>query len=219
MEQNSNNPTTALVPVPEGWTKKEMDVLKSVDETGAKPISVTLDSQMYNLFLEGYSCATIAKLNKGFTEADILYCRQRNKWDEKRNEYAAHLANQVHQKMAKQKLESIEHLTNILSVLHKANRDLMMKFLQTGNMDDFPQIASMKQYKDVIEILAKITGEDNTKRVKFDGKMQIDGTVKTDTPPPMLISTELQTKLLQVLARDAEITGPKKLKKEDDSTD
>ena len=212
MEQNSNTANKELVVTP-GWTEREMEALKDVGETGAKPIAPTLSAQMYNLFIEGYTCADIAKLNKGFTEGDVLYCRQRYKWDDQRDEYAMHLTRQVQQKMVKQKLETVEYLTNMLSVIHKEHKDIMLKFLQTGNIDDLPKIGSLKTYKDIIETLAKVTGEDSTKKIKFEGRMQQDVNVSNNTSTPIQISPELQTKLLQVLAKDAELIGAPKGKK------
>lgn len=219
MEQNSNNtPATTEVAIPEGWTKKEMETLKSVQDNGAKPIAPTLAAQMYSLFLQGYPCSEIARLNKGFSEGDILYCRQKYKWDEQRDEYAQQLTRQMQQNLIKQKLESMEYLTNMLSVIHKEHKDIMLKFLQTGNIDDLPKIGSLKTYKDIIETLAKITGEDSVKRVKVDGKIQQDVNVtNTGGQAPIQISSELQTKLLQILAKDATLIG-EKAKKPDGQT-
>lgn len=205
MEQNSNN-----LPVPTGWSKREIESLEQTKELGVKPISPTLAAQMYNLFLEGYTCSDIAKLNKGFTEGDILYCRQKYNWDQQRDEYAQQLTMQVQQKMMKQKLESVEYLTNMLSVIHKEHKEVMLKFLQTGNIDDLPKIGSLKTYKDILEALAKVTGEDSVKKVKFEGKVQHDGTVKTEAQSAIVISPELQTKLLRALAAESEAEITKK---------
>lgn len=210
MEQNSNH-----LPVLTGWSKREMELLERTKEMGAKPISPTLAAQMYNLFLEGYTCLDIAKLNKGFTEGDILYCRHKYNWDQQRDEYAQQLTMQVQQKMIKQKLESIEFLTNMLSVIHKENKEVMLKFLQTGNLDDLPKIGSLKTYKDILEALAKVTGEDSVKKVKFEGKVQHDGAITTEAQSAIVIPPELQTKLLQVLASESENKTTKKVKNEE----
>jgi len=209
-EDKKNEPATSTeLTVPSGWSKREVEVLGVTTSNGIKPISPTISSQMYNLFLEGYTCAIIAKLNKGFSEGDVLYCRQKFKWDDQRDEYALQLTNQVQQKVIKQKLESIEYLTNILSVIHKAERDTTLKFLQTGNTDDLPNIGSLKTYKDVIETLAKITGESNTKKLKLEGMIQQETTIKNESGSGIQITPELHTKLLEILARDSELVGVK----------
>lgn len=192
------------LPALESWSKREIECLEKTKEIGPKPISPTLASQMFNLFLEGYTCADIAKLNKGFTEGDILYCRLKYGWDEQKDDYARQLTYQVQQKLMKQKLESVEFLTNMLSVIHKEHKESIMKFLQTGDTEQLPKIGSLKQYKDILDALAKVTGEDSVKKVKLEGKVEHEGSVKTDGPASITISPELQTKLLQALASESE---------------
>lgn len=202
MEQKSEKNELEIKLHDYGWSKKDIAKLNDVIETGAKPVSPTLASQMYQLFAEGYPISEIVRMNKGFTESDILYCRYKYQWDDKRNEYALQLTNQVQQKMVKQKLESVEYLTNMLAVIHKEGKDLMLKFLQTGNMEDLPKIGSLRQYKDIVEILAKITGEDSVKKVKFEGKVQQETTIKADQSANAPINEQLQTKLLEILAKE-----------------
>jgi len=201
MEQKSNSQL-----VPSGtWTSKELEVLKEYEEQGVRPIAASLSSQMFNLFLEGYSCAEIAKINKGISEGDILYSRKKYNWDEERDNYLIQLQNQVTQKILKQKMESVEFLTNALSVIHKEHKDVMLKFLQTGNIDDLPKIGSLRAYKEIVETIAKITGEDSIKKVKFEGKVQQETTVKTEGGSVNLqLTPDLQTKLLKALAEEAQ---------------
>ena len=198
MESNSNN----LPAVPVGWTQRELEVLKTTEVVGAKPISATLSSQMFSLFLEGYSCAEIVKQNKFFTEGDILYCRKKYKWDEERDRYAADLNDQIKQKLTKQKLESVEYLTNLLAIIHKESKSAVLKYLQTGNTDDLPAIGSLKTYKDIVETLSKITGEDSVKKIKIDGKITNETTLKADKS--LSINPELQTQLLKMLSSQAD---------------
>jgi hypothetical protein len=186
----------------DGWTKKELEVLAATEESGARPIAASLVTQLFSLFLEGYSCLEISKQNKGLSEGDLLYCRKKYNWDSQRDEYAVNLTKQVVQKMAKQKLESVEFLTNMLSVIHKEHRDVMLKYLQTGNIDDLPKIGSLRTYKEVIETLAKITGEDSVKKVKFEGNIKQETTLKNDSGNAIQLSPELQTKLLKALASE-----------------
>ena len=128
-EQEENSP--AIV---SGFSFRELEVFKEVEIVGFKPISPTLSAQLFELFLEGYSCAEIARKNPSFSEADILNCRKRHNWDDNKDRYAYDLQLQVREKLVKQKMESIEFLTNMMAVTHKAHKDKMMKYLQTGRM-------------------------------------------------------------------------------------
>src|SRR5579871_5000532 len=98
------------------FTDKEWQLLLAAEENGVKAISPTLSAEMFNLFLENYSCAKIAEINKGFSETDVLYCRYKYNWDDQRNDYASMLQQQVLQKLQKVKFESLEFLTNMLAV-------------------------------------------------------------------------------------------------------
>lgn len=208
MEKKSEE-STQIVPYG-NWTKRELEVLAESNDDGYKPISTTLASQMYTLFLEGYSCLEISKQNKGFTEADILYCRKKYQWDEQKDNYVFGLNDQIRQKLTKQKLESVEFLTNMLAVIHKEHRSVMLKFLQTGNPEDLPKIGSLRTYKEIVETLAKITGEDQVKKLKIDGKIQQDTNVKVEGAGAILnLPPEIQTKLLQALLTQSEETDAK----------
>jgi len=213
MENSSNNSNAQIVPVGD-WTSKELEVLQDYEQKGVRPLAPSLAGQMFNLFLEGYSCADIAKLNKGLTEGDILFARKKYNWDSERDNYMIQIKNQVAQKVLKQKMESVEFLTNMLSVIHKEHKDVMLRFLQTGNVEDLPKIGSLRTYKEIIETLAKITGEDSVKKLKVDGKIQQETTIKSDGSASMNIplTPELQTKLLQALVEGSQqdIKGKKK---------
>lgn len=188
------------------WSQKEIKTLQEYEAGGVRPLAPSLAGQMFSLFLEGYSCSDIAKLNKGLTEGDILYARKKYNWDVERDHYMIQLQNQTAQKVLKQKMESVEFLTNMLSVIHKEHKDVMLRFLQTGNVDDLPKIGSLRTYKDVIETLAKITGEDSIKKVKFEGKINQETVIKSDTPVNGVIqlTPELQTKLLKALVDEVQ---------------
>lgn len=184
------------------FTHKERDLLKDAIENGAKPASVTLVNQLYNLFIEGYSCKEIAALNPGLSEKDIIYYRFRNAWDRQREEYSLKLKGQIHEKMIKQKLESVEFLTNMLAVYHKDQRAKMLRYLQTGKEEDRPEtwITGSTSYKSIVEVLQKITGEDRVTRqeIKTESKSEVKISGSINTP----LTPELQDLLLKRLAKE-----------------
>jgi len=194
-----------------GWTEHEKELLRRAVDTGFKPISPTLSAQMAALFIQGYSCAEIAAQNKGFSEADVLYCRKKFEWDRERDEYTVNLTKRAVASLQRQKMESIEFLTNTMSVMHKQHREKMLKYLQTGNADDLPefQITSMKMYKEVIETISKITGEDKAKAPASLTQINVNQgvTVNTQEPSRPAITQELQSKILRALAGSVQNKG------------
>lgn len=173
------------------FTEKELITLKETKEAGLKVISPVLASQFYELFLEGYNCAAIAKNNPPFKEGDVLYLREKHKWDESKELYATNLHIQIRDKLIKQKLESVEFLTNAIAVAHKSLNAKMLKYLQTGQEEDMPSevwVTGPASYKSILETLQKITGEDRittqniknetTVVVKSEQKQVMDETKK-----------------------------------------
>lgn len=146
------------------FSAKERKILEETEREGAKPISAQLAAQLFTVFLEGYSCAEIADLNKDklLSEGDILYCRKKFNWDKQKYDYTLNLQKQIGEKLLKIKLESIQFLTNLLSVTHKINNERNLKYLQTGNPEELSEewAKSPTSYKQVWEIIQKITGED-----------------------------------------------------------
>ena len=219
MDDQSNNPRDvtgsadvgkAPVPVPNAtatdvdlFTPRERDVLAKNELDGVKPVSATRASQMYELFLEGYTCAAIAKINPPFSEGDILYLRKRYEWDRNRDEFTYNLHVQMGEKLKKAKLESLEFITNQMAVVHKEFREKSLKYLQTGKEEDKPDhwITSPAAYKGLLEAMQKITGEDRitSQNIKSETKVTVDA-----NQPITIISPELQTKMLKKLALSAE---------------
>lgn len=204
MEDSSNKEITVVNKIEDilipGWTKDESSLLLKGEEEGTRPIAPSLSSQLLNLFLEGYSCAEIAKNNKPFSEMDILVCRKKYKWDDEKDKYAFDLAKQVREKLIKQKLESLEFLTNVLSVTHKKHKDQMIKYLQTGKEEDMPEnwASSPTTYKSILETIQKITGEDrvSTQKITSEATVKVEGNVTSTAA----LHPELQAKLLRRLS-------------------
>lgn len=181
----------------------ETELYELAVNEGFKPISTTLSMQMYQLFLEGYTCKDIAKVNSSFSEKDIVYFRVKNNWDAEKEEYALKLRLQVQDKMAKQKLESVEFLTNMLAVTHKQQREQMLRYLQSGKAEDLPEtwIKGSKGYKETIEILQKITGEDKVSKHKIESESNINITTNGgEVSSPML--DKIQDALLKRLSKE-----------------
>jgi hypothetical protein len=209
MDKKSNEDSVDLLPdvsegVTPGWSKREMDILKKTEEEGAKPISSTLAAQMFSLYLEGYSCAEIAKHNKVFSEGDILSARKKFNWDNDKDRYIFDLNKQVREKLIKSKLEILEFATNAIAVAKKEYNDQAIKYLQTGKEEDKPKgwkIESPSQLKSMIEILQKVTGEDRVTKQEIRSEANVNITGNIQSSP--LLQPELQTKMLRKLAESA----------------
>lgn len=194
------------------FSAREKDVLVKTEKDGIIPIAATRAAQMFELFLEGYTCQAIAKINAPFREGDILYLRKRYEWDRNRDEFTYNLQVQMSTKLAKAKLESLEFITNQMAVVHKEFREKSLKYLQTGKEEDKPEhwISSPAAYKGLLEAMQKITGEDRvtSQNIRSEAKVTLESNV-----PVTIINPELQTKMLKKLALTE---APKAVEKKDD---
>lgn len=182
MESNTKNPLSTNDQQASLFSERELELIKHTRETGMKAIAPSLSSQMFQLFLEGYSCAEIAKMNPPFGEGDILICREKFNWDKEKDLYIMELQNRVKDKLLKTKLESLDFLTNTLSASHKYYNQKMLKYIQTGKEDDKPEnlIAGPKAYKDIVESITKLTGEDRITTQNINKSVVVE-TKKSDS--------------------------------------
>lgn len=196
------------------FSPRERTALIEIEASGSRPISPTLAMQFFELFLEGYSCNEIAKQNPPFKEGEVLFLRKKFKWDNQRDDYAYQLQTQMREKLIKQKLESLEFLTNMLAVVHKEQRPKTLRYLQTGKDEDRPDtwITGPTAYKNVLETIQKITGEDrvSTQNIKSESKVTVES-----NQPLTIISPELQSKMLKKLAM-SDAKDAKKIDKKDE---
>lgn len=174
------------------FTQKELSTLKDIQETGAKPIAASLAQSLYNLFLEGYSCLEISKQGKGLSEGDILYLRWKNKWDQSKSDYMIDLQNQVTGKLMKSKLEAVEFLTNQMSAIHKSNKEQTLKYLMSGLPEDMPkELGKLNGYRQIVELLQTVTGEDKVQKLKIDQKSESSIQIRSDSNTDAKIINEI----------------------------
>lgn len=169
LRMSQNNNITEIAESEKNFSQRELSVLRDSEANGVRPVALSLATSLYQLFLEGYSCLEISKQGKGLSEGDVLFLRKKYEWDKQRDQYALDLQNQVNGKLIKAKLEAVEFLTNQMAAIHKLNRDQVLKYLMSGNPDDMPKdLGKVGGYKQIIEVLQKITGEDKVSKVKTE---------------------------------------------------
>ena len=85
-------------------------------------------------------------------------------WNQQKKEYQAGLLSKARDRLQQVACESVIFLADQLAVAHKFHGVAMQKYLQSGDMADLKgfEVASIKQYRDVAELLLKLTTSDNT---------------------------------------------------------
>lgn len=140
----------------EKYTKDQGDILSPIPAL-----------KLYELFLNGNTCQQIAKARPEFSLGAIVDARLRYKWDERKEEYINSLYKNTNDRAVQIQMEAVQFVADMLAVTHKVNGEKYKKFLMTGNPADLGdlEVGSIKQYKEVIELLFKLTGQENNKKV------------------------------------------------------
>lgn len=158
--------TTLTAPIK--LTEREKFALDAYEQRGGARIAPVTQAQFYALFLHGKSCEEIADLNKGFPLGAIVKCRVEGDWDKKLDEYRESLFTGVRTRLEQVELESVSFLTDLLSAVHKQQGGKLKKYIQTGDEGELGdmRITSIKNYKEVLELLIKATGQDRQQTIE-----------------------------------------------------
>lgn len=148
---------------------------------------------MYELYIAGYDCEEISRLNPAFGLGIIVRARVDFDWDLKRQEYLDDLFFKIKEKAQQNQLEAIDFAANGMAVYRKMWNDKFKKFLQTGkeeDLGDFKNI-SFKTYKEFVELALKLTGQDAKKQVSGE----VIHTHKVEKPLKQVTASELLKEL------------------------
>jgi hypothetical protein len=188
--------------------KLSPDELRAYNEyidAGKPSLSPVTEKQFYELYLNGKPTTEIQRINPSMPLGIIVRAKIDNRWDERREFHIAQLLEGVKERVQHTQLEAINFACDLLSVVHKQQGEKLKRYLQTGDDADLSSIANgmgLKSYKEVLEILLKLTGQDKDK-----GDKKVEITHKIDDSPRAAGLSPLQAaKILEVID-DAEIVG------------
>lgn len=159
------------------------EMQKSRGSPYAATLSPVLSDQLYEVFLQGTSCEEIARNNPGISLGQVLEARLASHWDDRRTRHLEDLLDNAKGRLQQTHLEAAEFVRGYLTAVHKALGSKSKKFLQTGQMKDFPKFTdevSWARYKQATELLMKLTGQ-NVERQQVSGVVEHRVTV---TRPP-----------------------------------
>lgn len=145
------------------------------------PLSSVKKTELFALFLNGYECSEICRLNQGLALAQVVQLRVDDDWDQKKAHHQQELALNIQNKHLHSVMESIDFITLTLAVAHRRWSDLMKKYIQTGDetlLSQIPadmKISDISSYKKAAELLKIITskskGEDDEDKGANTGKV------------------------------------------------
>ena len=133
---------------------------------------------LYEMFVIGYSFEEIQKHYTQFPLGRIILTAAMNHWLKDRETLANSIYDRVKARLIKSTVEQVEFLTDLISVSASENSEKVRKYLSdpVNNQKPEMRIESLKEYKQVVDMLASIassmktsipqkSGEDSTKKI------------------------------------------------------
>jgi hypothetical protein len=160
--------------------------------------------QFYSSFLEGLTLAEIAEMNPEVGLGTIVNSAVEGAWNIKRQEYLEALYDRAKDRAVQVVAEGANFVATLLAASHKKHGQKLRRFLQTEDpkeLNDCMTIDSLRSYREGVEILMKLTGQDSIKRVQVTGEVNHTETVKPKEPEPTPISLATSISQLAALKR------------------
>lgn len=141
-------------------------------------LSGDLSEKYYDLFLAGASCEDIRKANAGVSLGSIVHARVRDGWDLQKADHLEDLKRDIPDRVTKTQLDSADFLQKLLTTVHLVHSEKLDLFLATGEKTHLKgtpfENLKMKEYQQILELLLKVTGQDNKKVLEIKGGITVD---------------------------------------------
>jgi hypothetical protein len=179
---------------PQAWlTPSEKYALtyfkESFQKGGASTYAIapSVQAQLFTLYLNGRSLNEIRQLNHpAFSLGQIVHAAVEGDWYNQKAEYQSGLMLAARERLQQVGCESVKFLADSISAAHKQHGEALQKYLQSGNPADLGAfgIGSIRQYKEVLELLLKATGQDKTSTTNLNVQGEVLHTATESTTSP-----------------------------------
>jgi len=160
---------------------EELEAYSQHVRSGKPELASQAAARLYGLYLQGVKCEDMVKLNPALTLGCIVQAKVRYNWDQRKDAYVADLMTTTGDIVRQTAAETVQLMGLMLAVASKRHGEKLKKYLASGNEAELGEfdIKTIKQLKDVVEMLVKITGADRKQEVKLTGTVvHEDGPVK-----------------------------------------
>jgi hypothetical protein len=166
-------------------TPKEREAYQKYVEANKPPLAVSTAANFFTLFLQGHTCEEIAKLNPAFGLGIIVRARIDNDWDAARDAHLEHLMTDIRQVAQQKQLGSIRFVADALAAFEKLAGEKFQRYLQSGDVSQLGEWKDMnfKQYKELVELILKLTGQEGSTTKKVTGDVLHRHVVEDNAQP------------------------------------
>lgn len=175
---SSKKPSEEItVTVDSHLTFKEMAALRTHKAANEPPLSANKANELYQLFLIGMGCEEIAAQDRSIRLGQIVRAHEEFGWVDRRHEYQVKLQKATRDRMVQAQTESIGFMALALQSLNRKFSKAFITYLQSGKEEDLGDAKdwNFHQYKQIMELMLKSSGQDSTKRVQVGGEIQHTG--------------------------------------------
>jgi len=137
--------------------KESLAKFKTRGHPGIHKINDAVVYKMFNLYLAGRTYSEISQVTKEKKDL-VLYLSSRFDWFKIKMEYLLSLNNNLVAKVSKTRLESINFLTNLMTLNHKYYSKQIDKYLMSGDDKVFESLnlKPLEKYMKAIDVLEKL---------------------------------------------------------------
>lgn len=166
---NDNKP----VKVQSHLTHREEAAYRMHLQAKEPPLAPSLQGELFELYLKGTTLEQIARVNKGLRLGAIVRAHEEGDWFNRRELYVQGILDGIRSKVQQSLAESADFLTDYVAVAHKLYGDKFKRFLQTGDESELGDMkpTNIGQYKMILELLLKATGQGDKKTVSVTGEV------------------------------------------------
>jgi len=160
------------------------------------PISPGLQEGLFALFINGKTLAEIRKLNPNLSMGQLVHAAIENDWYQAKELYLATMVERAKVRAIQATAEGLEFAADLVAALRKQHGEHIARFLQTGQIEDLGAATSttvIRQLKELTELLSKLTGQDQTKRVKFEGVVEHRSAIESVPVAPVRLLSPSNT--------------------------
>jgi hypothetical protein len=155
---------------------------------GTFPLAVSVQLELFELYLAGRSLGEIRALNPKWSLGQIVHAAVERQWNVHRNIYLDQLFARARDRSKQVVAEAAEFLGDQLTAAHKKHGEALRRYIQTGNDEELGAFAvgSPRQYREALELYLKSIGADGTKKVTGTVEHVHTGSVTSALPvvPP-----------------------------------
>ena len=156
-------------------TDQVKEAEKFLNKSPAEPLNAQEAIPLYEMFVIGYSFEEIQKHYAQFPLGRIILTASINHWLKDRETLANSIYDRVKARLIKSTVEQVEFLTDLISVSATENSEEVRKYLAdpVNNKKPEMRIESLKEYKQVVDMLTSITSSMKTNVPQKPGENSI----------------------------------------------